>query len=173
MVALIFRGSRWSAILGGIILTAIMLMIIFSITGRALNFLGLGPIPGDFELVEVGTAVAVFLFLPWCYLKAGYASVDLFFNYMPKSLQHFLVVTSDLLMLILWLVLTQRLWVGMIEKKDYFETTIILLMPLWWGYALCLLGAVIGCFAYFVKILIDFRLAQYPKGWVHDTSGAH
>jgi TRAP-type C4-dicarboxylate transport system permease small subunit len=173
MIALIFRAARWSAIFGGVILASIMLMIVFSITGRALDFLGLGPIPGDFELVEVGTAVAVFLFLPWCFLKAGHASVDLVFNHMPKKIQHFIVTFSDVLMLAFWLVLSQRLWVGMLEKKEYFETTFILLMPLWWGYALCMVGAVIGCLAYFAKVLIDFRLAQYPKGWVFDTTGAH
>lgn len=173
MIALIFRMARWSAITGGVILAVVMLMMVASITGRALNFLGLAPIPGDFELVEVGTAVAVFLFLPWCFLKGGHASVDLLFNHMSKLIQWLIVFISDLLMLVVWLVFSQRLWEGMVEKKEYFETTFILLMPLWWGYALCMIGAAIGCMAYFAKVLIDLRLAQYPKDWVLDTTGAH
>lgn len=173
MIALIFRAARWSAILGGVILASIMLMMVVSVVGRAFIFLGLSPIPGDFELVEVGTAVAVFLFLPWCFLRAGHASVDLIFIHFPKSVQWFIGTLSDLLMLVFWLVLSQRMWVGMMNKKEYFETTFILLMPIWWGYALCMVGAVVGCLAYFAKLLIDFRLAQYPQGWVQDTSEAH
>ena len=40
-------------------LVLIALMSVASIVGRALSGLGLGPVPGDFELVEAGTALAV------------------------------------------------------------------------------------------------------------------
>jgi len=170
MIDLIFKAARCSAIFGGAILALIILMVVISIAGRTFIFLGFTPISGDFELVEVGTAVAVFFFLPWCFLKAGHASVDVVFKHLPKPVQWLIVTLSDFLMLVLWLVLSQRLWVGMVEKKDNFETTFILLMPLWWGYALCMVGAATGCLAYFAKVLIDFRLAQYPKGWVIDSS---
>lgn len=173
MISWIFRLSRWSAVLGGLILTAVMVMIVVSISGRALVFAGLGPIPGDFELVEVGTAVAVFLFLPWCYLRGGHATVDLLFNHLPKPLQWLVTTFSDVLMLVMWLVFTQRLYEGMLEKKEYMETTFILLMPMWWGYALCLVGGVIGCLAYFSKTLIQLGLARYPAGWTVESAGVH
>ena len=83
MIAFIYRLSRWTAILGGVMLCAIMLMIVLSVSGRALIGVGLGPIPGDFELVEVGTAIAVFFFLPWTYLKGGHATVDLLYTHLP------------------------------------------------------------------------------------------
>lgn len=173
MISWIFRLSRWSAVLGGLILTAVMLMMVVSIAGRALVSAGLGPIPGDFELVEVGTAVAVFLFLPWCYLRGGHATVDLLFNHLPKPVQWFVTTLSDVLMLVMWVVFTHRLYEGMMEKKEYMETTFILLMPIWWGYALCLVGAVIGCLAYLSKTLIQFGLARYPAGWTVETVGVH
>ena len=56
MMAWIFRSAKWSAIVGGLVLCAITLMSVASITGRALIGVGLGPVPGDFEMVEVGTA---------------------------------------------------------------------------------------------------------------------
>ncbi len=49
---------------GSLVLVLIALMSVASIVGRALAGFGLGPVPGDFELVEVGTALAVFCFLP-------------------------------------------------------------------------------------------------------------
>ena len=52
MMAWIFRSAKWSAIVGGLVLCAITLMSVASITGRALIRVGLGPVPGDFEMVE-------------------------------------------------------------------------------------------------------------------------
>ena len=173
MVGWIFRLSQWSAVLGGVVLCAITLMSVVSIAGRALIGIGLGPVPGDFELVEAGTAVAVFFFLPWTYLRGGHATVDLLYMHLPKWLQRTVVMFSDLLMLVLWLALTWQLWNGMIEKRDYFETTFILQMPVWWAYAFCMVGAVIGCAAYIAKNLIMLGLASYPKDWPQDTVGVH
>ena len=61
MTTWVFRLARWSAIVGGVVLCAITLMSVTSITGRALSGVGLGPVPGDFELVEVGTVEEVLL----------------------------------------------------------------------------------------------------------------
>ncbi|MGQ9723967.1 MAG: TRAP transporter small permease [Tepidimonas sp.] len=173
MTTWIFRLAKWSAIVGGLVLCAITLMSVASITGRALNGLGLGPVPGDFELVEAGTGVAVFLFLPWTYLRGGHATVDILYNHLPRAVQRAILLGSDTLMLLLWLVLTWRLWHGMLEKREYLETTFILQMPLWWAYAACMVGAVIGCLAYLTKILIDLGLANDPTGRPVKPGGVH
>lgn len=173
MVNWIFRLSNGAAIFGGLVLVALTLMIVVSITGRALIGLGLGPVPGDFELVEVGTAVAVFFFLPWAYLRGGHATVDLLYMYLPKPVQWLVVTLSDLLMLALWLVLSWQLWNGMVEKREYVETTFILQMPIWWGYAVCMVGAVIGCLAYITKNLIQWRLVSWPAGWPQEEAKEH
>lgn len=173
MTTWVFRLSKWSAVLGGLVLCAITLMIVASVTGRALIGVGLGPVPGDFELVEVGTAVAVFFFLPWTYLRGGHATVDLLYMHLPRWSQRLVVIVSDLIMLALWLALTWMLWQGMLEKRDYAETTFILQMPVWWAYALCLVGAVIGCLAYISKTFILLGLARYPQGWPTESVASH
>ncbi|WP_143900871.1 TRAP transporter small permease [Tepidimonas thermarum] len=173
MTTWVFRLARASAIVGGLVLCAITLLSVASITGRALNGFGLGPVPGDFELVEAGTGVAVFLFLPWTYLRGGHATVDLLYNHLPAAMRKAVTLASDVLMLLLWLVLTWRLWAGMWEKREYLETTFILQMPVWWAYALCVVGAVIGCLAYLTKTLIELGLARYPHGWPVPTAGVH
>jgi hypothetical protein len=48
--------ARMMAIAGGIVLAAITVLTVVSITGRSLVPIGLAPVPGDFELVEAGTA---------------------------------------------------------------------------------------------------------------------
>ena len=169
----VFRLARGSAMLGGLLLCAITLMSVASITGRALSGVGLGPVPGDFELVEIGTGVAVFLFLPWTYLRGGHATVDLLYHHLPAPLRKTILLVSDGLMLALWLVLTWKLWDGMLEKREYLETTFILQMPVWWAYAVCFVGAVIGCLAYLSQTAIRLGLARYPEGWSVESAGVH
>lgn len=168
MTGWIYRIANWTALVGGVMLCALTIMIVVSVTGRALIGVGLGPVPGDFELVEVGTALAVFFFLPWCYLKGGHATVDLLYMHLPAWACKAIDVVSDLLMLAVWLVLTWMLWEGMLEKREYQETTFILQMPIWWAYAVCLVGAVIGCLCYITKTLTNFGIGQVPAGFKVD-----
>jgi len=173
MITWVFRLSQWTALLGGVLLCLMILMVVASITGRNLVPFGLSPVPGDFELVEMGAAVVVFFFLPWTYLRGGHATVDLLYTYLPKPVQRFILLLCDLLMLALWLVLTWQLWQGLLERREFFETTFILQMPIWWGYALCLVGAVIGCLAYLSQTLIRLGLANYPAGWSTEEAKEH
>jgi TRAP-type C4-dicarboxylate transport system permease small subunit len=173
MIDWIYRVSRWTALVGGLVLVALTLMVVASVTGRALIGIGLGPVPGDFELVEVGVGVAVFFFMPWCYLKGGHATVDLLYMHMPVWAKKAVVLVSDVLMLLVWLIMTWKLWEGMLEKREYLETTFILQMPVWWAYALCLVGAIVGCLAYVAKTLTEFGLATPPKGWSVEANVGH
>ncbi len=68
LIASAYRLAGYSALFGAALLLAVTIMIVVSVSGRARISIGLGPVPGDFELVEVGTAIAVFFFLPWTYL---------------------------------------------------------------------------------------------------------
>lgn len=173
MIDGIYRMARWTALLGGLVLVSLMLMVVVSVAGRAMIGIGLGPVPGDFELVEIAVGISVFFFLPWCYLQGGHATVDLLHMHMPHWFQKTVDTVSDLLMLAVWLVMTWMLWEGMLEKKEYMETTFILQMPVWWAYAFCFVGAVIGCVTYFTKTLIQLGLASAPKGWTTEAQLGH
>ena len=157
------RGLAW---VGAVVLTAIALMSVVSIVGRALSGFGLGPVPGDFELVEAGTALAVFCFLPWCHLKGGHALVDMFWSAYPPAMQRTLIVVSDGLMFAVWVLLVWRMGVMMAEYRHNAEVTFILQMPVWWGYAASLPPALIGLLAYAWRLLEDLGLASRPAGFV-------
>lgn len=173
MTTWIYRLSKWTAIVGGLMLTALTIMVVVSVLGRAMTGVGLGPVPGDFELVEVGVGVAIFYFLPWCYLRGGHATVDLLYMHMPVWGRKLVDTVSDVAMLLVWLVLTWKLWEGLLEKKEYLETTFILQMPIWWAYALCFVGAVIGCLAYLTKTLVRFGVGKEPEGWSVEANAGH
>ena len=173
MTGWIYRIANWTALIGGLMLCALTIMIVVSVSGRALIGLGLGPVPGDFELVEVGTALAVFFFLPWCYLKGGHATVDLLYMHLPNGARRAIDTVSDVLMLVVWLMLSWMLWEGMLEKREYQETTFILQMPIWWAYAVCMVGAAIGCLCYIAKTLTQFGIGSVPAGFTTDGGGSH
>jgi TRAP-type C4-dicarboxylate transport system permease small subunit len=130
------------AVAGGIGLTAITLITVFSVTGRAFLAYGLGPVPGDFELVEAGTAFAIFAFLPWAHLARGHASVEILTMSFSATANRVIDVIGDALMLLIAVVLTYQHWLGTLDKIAYRETTFILRFPIWWAYAAGLVGAV-------------------------------
>jgi TRAP-type C4-dicarboxylate transport system permease small subunit len=172
MNKLIYGLSRLMAWFGGTVLTLIALMSVASIAGRALSTAGLGPVPGDFELVEAGTALAVFCFLPWAHLRRGHAVVDLFWNAYPPAMQTLLTLLSDLLMLVVWVLLVWRMGIALEDYRGNGETTFILQFPVWWGYAASIVPAVFGCIVYAWRVLEDLGLAT-PGDDLGPAGGTH
>lgn len=163
MYRLFYVVARFMAVLGGIVLSALVLMICLSILGRTLNgmlhtavangFLastaqwlidvGIGPVNGDFEMVEAGVAFAVFAFLPLCQITAGHASVDVFTNWMPDGAQRVLNLLIDVLFAVVLVVIAMQLYEGLISKMRSGQTTFLLQYPIWWAYAASLAGAAV------------------------------
>ncbi len=137
---LVGRIAALLALAGGAVLLLLVLLTCVSIAGRSLISAGLGPIPGDFELVEMGIAFSVFSFFPWCQYKGAHARVDLFRRAFGRSFNWLLDVVSQLLMLVVAFLIAWRLYDGMLDKFEYAETTFILELPLGWGYAAALPG---------------------------------
>jgi TRAP-type C4-dicarboxylate transport system permease small subunit len=135
--------ARWCALLGGIVLIGVVIMSCLSIIGRALDGIGLGPIQGDYELVQMGIGFAIFAFLPWCQLRRGHATVDLFQARMGRRMNRTIDLISDIAMFTAATLIMWRLWLGMLDKKSYGETTFILQFPVWIPYAAGLIGAVV------------------------------
>lgn len=173
MSTFIYGLARAMAWFGGAVLTLIALVSVASIAGRALSGLGLGPVPGDFELVEVGTALAVFCFLPLAHLKRGHAWVDLFWPLYPKPLQKLLEILANLLMLLAWVALVWRMGVGLADYRENAEVTFILQMPVWWGWAASFPFAVAGCVVYAWRLLEDLGLATAPAMDLGPAGGEH
>ena len=137
--------AKGLAIIGGIVLVALVALSVVSITGRRFVFLdiGLGPVPGDFEIIEAGCAFAVFSFLPWCQIQRGHVTVDILARLMSKRLQAGLDLFGNIVMTAAACLIAWRLALGMLDKQRYGETTFILQFPAWWGYAASMLGAIL------------------------------
>lgn len=171
--AAVLGMARWLAILGGLVLVGITVMTVVSIVGRAFIKQGLGPVPGDFELVEVGTAFAVFAFLPWCQINRGHATVDVFTSFLSAGANRVIDLVTELVMTAVIVLIAWRLLYGMLDKIRYNEVTFILQMPVWWGFALAMFaaaaGVVVSVFVLYVRIreVIEGRTILAGQGVVH------
>lgn len=178
------------ALVGGLVLTALIMLICASVLGRGANTFGhsawltehfphlseqlistgIGPVSGDFELVEAGIAFAIFAFLPICQLRAGHASVDIFTSFMPQRFNQFLVAFWECVLAVIIVLISWRLFMGLQDKLNYGETTYMLQFPVWWAYAASftasLLAAIIAvyCASSRVPAFIHAETEPSPTG---------
>ena len=127
----LYRVSVIVAAAGGLSLLGIMVLTVASVIGRELFD---SPVPGDFELVEIGCAIAVFAFLPYCQLVRGNVVVDLFTESASLRTRAALELVGNLMFTVFAAVLTWRLVLGGIDLRNYHEETMVLRVPLWWSF---------------------------------------
>ena len=124
--------ARGFAFGGGAILVALTGMSVASITGRAL--LGT-PVPGDFELVQIGCGAAIAAFLPYCQLRSGNIIVDFFTVKAGPRVQGALDAFGAVLLAAVMAVLAWRTAAGMETVRAGGETSMIVGFPIWIGDA--------------------------------------
>lgn len=154
--------ARLFAFLGGTVLSLLIVQTCLSILGRSINSIlhsdfmqnyapdisnallatGVGPINGDFELIEVGMAFVIFAFLPLCHLNGAHASVDIFTSKLPRRMNMALRTLIEVIFAAVIVLIAIQLSKGMLSKLNSGQTTLLLQYPVWWGYAFALTGAV-------------------------------
>ena len=165
--------ARFMAILGGVVLTAMVLLTCISVLGRGLNTFGhsdlleswwpafgswlistgVGPVGGDIELVQAGMAFSIFAFLPLCQLRREHATVDIFTNKLPDHLTKWLVVFWEVVLAVVIVVIAWRLFAGMLVKYDNGQTTFLLQFPVWWAYgASCIAAGIAGLVGFYCAL---------------------
>ena len=120
--------------MGGVLLLGATFITVFSVVGRALVPLGLGPVPGDVELVEMCVGVAIFAFLPYAQLARGHVTVDILVDALGAGATRATTCAGDLLLAGITVLLAWRLWAGLEDRLAYGDTTFILRLPVWWFY---------------------------------------
>ncbi|NJO33327.1 MAG: TRAP transporter small permease subunit [Rhodospirillales bacterium] len=164
------RLAGWIAILGGLLALAIAMLVVISVLGRwlsgidwaqsAAGVLGLrlGPINGDFEMVQMATAIAVFAFLPYTQARRGNILVDTFTGGLPAQVTAGLDAFWALVYAGMMGVLSACLTVGTIEHYRSGETTMLLQIIVWPAIAIStLLLLLLTCVAL-------ATVAKYIKG---------
>lgn len=116
---------------GGLILGAALLVC----TSVSLRWATSFSVPGDFELVQIAMALAVFAFLPYCQLRRGNISVDTFTAGLPEVWRSAMDAFWDLAYAAVAAFMAWRLAVGAGETIANGTTTMISGVPIGWVIA--------------------------------------
>jgi len=164
MHKLMTRTAQGMAILGGLTLGFLILMVCVSVTGRGLNTffhsdlmeglapgfsawalsLGVGPVLGDFELVENMMPFAIFAFLPLAQTTSSHATVDVFTARFPPGVLRFMRAVTEIVFAAVLILFAWKLWEGTVSKMGYGEITYLIQFPVWWAFAAALAAAVVA-----------------------------
>jgi Tripartite ATP-independent periplasmic transporters, DctQ component len=148
---IIEAATELFALIGGLVLVAIMLVQSLSVAGRSLpdifGLFGLKlprlSIPGDIEIVQLGCGIAVFFFLPLCQYRRANVLVEFFTQGLPVRLRSLLDLGANLLFLALSGAVTWQLFHGMREKFTYGDTSMVLRISEAWPYLAAVIAAVL------------------------------
>lgn len=139
---LVFRLATAVAIMGGVALVVVTAVTVVSVAGRALIPLGLRPILGDYEFVQIGVLFAIFCSLPLTQYLRGHADVALLTDRFAPRIAAVIELIMDLLMLAAMAFVIWRYSIGMLDKFGNREVTLLLHIPVWIIYAIGLVGGI-------------------------------
>ncbi len=135
------------AMLGGLALLCVVMVNVVSVIGGIVW----KPFPGDFEMTEVGVAVAVFAFLPYCQLTGSNVSADIFTSKASPRTVAFCTLLGSIVAFFFSLLLFWRMYLGMLDQKAYNYTTAILQFSHWIAYIPILISLALLAIAAFVS----------------------
>jgi len=182
MYPTIDRLARFFALLGGSALSFLIILICLSVVGRELNEvlhsdflqsiapgiatwfldLGIGPINGDFEIVEAGMAFSIFAFLPLCQLHFAHASVDIFTSRLSARANRVLFAIIEVAFAACIVLIAVQITIGTLSKFNSGQTTLLLEFPVWWSYAASTLAVwVAALIAVYVGVM---RVLEWVQG---------
>lgn len=147
------------ALIGGGLLVALATMVVVSVTLRS-DLVGGAGVPGDFELVQMATAVAAFCFLPLCQLRRGNIFVDTFTLKLPQAWRDGLDALWDALYGLVMALIAWRLGVGARSALASGENTMVLQLPSYLPIAIC---AVLAAFVALAAFVSASRLLRRPR----------
>ncbi|WP_300033547.1 TRAP transporter small permease [uncultured Roseobacter sp.] len=157
--------ARLTSIIGGLVLTGLVVMTTLSIIGRSINEwlhsdwvegtfggiaqwfldLGIGEVNGSYELLEAGVAFAIFSFFPVCQLYSGHATVDIFTSRLPRPVGRGISAFWEVVLAAALILICVQLFGGVQRYLRNGETTLFLQFPVWWAYSASFAASVVTC----------------------------
>ncbi|MBX9591388.1 MAG: TRAP transporter small permease [Hyphomonadaceae bacterium] len=131
---LIERLSGAIAIAGGLLSLATAALVVASVIGR--KFFN-SPINGDFELVQMATAIAIFSFLPYCQARRGNIVVDTFMTWLPRRAIDIVDAVWDIVYAGMMGLIGACMLAGVMEHYRSGQTTMLLQIIVWPALAIC------------------------------------
>jgi TRAP-type C4-dicarboxylate transport system permease small subunit len=142
------------ALLGGIVLLCIVLMVAWSATR---GFVFDRPLQGDVEMTEMWVAVAAFMFLPYCQLTGANVTADIFTARAGPRTVALLEFVSALVALGFSVLLLWRMYYGLLDYREYVETTTTLHVPILYAYVPALISLALMALASLLSVRNTLR----------------
>jgi TRAP-type C4-dicarboxylate transport system permease small subunit len=144
-------ATRALALAGGALLLVAIAITLVSVIGR---YAFDAPVPGDYELVELTCAIGIFLFFPYTHAVDGNIVAEFFTAGLSERHQRVLDVGNDIVFALVAMLLTWRLGAGFLDKYTSGDTTILIQLPLWWGYAVAVLSLALLTIVCLLRVVV-------------------
>lgn len=151
--------TRYWALMGGVFIFGIVALNVYS----AAQIMLFGrPFPGVYELVQMGVAMGMFMFLPYCQISGSNVTADIFTAKLGKNAVAALGGLGALFALALSILLLWRMYLGFGDMLAYGETTAIYQIPIWYAYVPILMSLVLMALAAMAN-LVQARQGIVPE----------
>ena len=144
-------------------------VVTVSVTGR---YLFRWPIPGDYDIVGILCGCAIFAFLPYCQLTRGNVIVDFFTVHATPRVKACLDAAGTVLYLAAAMVLTWRLYYGLLELRQSAEVLAAFDFFRWWTlpFDLFCMGVLILTIIYVLaREVMEIRSGSPPEPSIEGT----
>lgn len=147
------------ALLGGVFILAVVVIQSISVVTGAFGH----PLPGDFELTELGVAVGAFAFLPYCQLTGANVTADIFTSGLSRRWQAVLVFFSAIIALVFSAVMAWRTWIGAQDQFSYDYQTAILQIPIGYAFVPIVISLILVAVAAVVTLTESYQDIAHPS----------
>jgi len=155
---LVRQMIEWWALAGGLVLVGVVLVNAYSIiAGATIN----KPFSGDYELTEMGTAIAAFCFLPYCQLVGANVSADLFSLLAGKRGVTLTSLIAAICAVLFAAILIWRMSAGLQDYREFDEFSSLLQIPIWWAYIPTLVSLVLLFLAALITMVDAVTVAKH------------
>jgi TRAP-type mannitol/chloroaromatic compound transport system permease small subunit len=152
----LFQLTKIFALAGGVLFLALVALSLVSIIGRKLFSM---PVPGDIELMQMGTAIASATLLGYCEMTRKHLRVDFFTANMRRRSRNMLDAITHFVLALIGFLVAWRTAVAAIAIYDVGETSMMLGWPVWPATALIVPCFIVFAFAGLYNAAQEFRAA--------------
>ncbi len=146
--------TKAMSMVGGVFLLAAVAITVASVFGR---YVFSAPLPGDYELVEIVCAIAIFLFFPMTHATDGNLRAEFFTSALPLSAKRVLEIIHDMIFMGISGLLAWRMSHALVDKFYNGEFSALLQIPLWIPLTVAVASMALVSLVCLLRIVASFK----------------
>jgi TRAP-type mannitol/chloroaromatic compound transport system permease small subunit len=146
---IVFKLCNVSQYVAGSLLVFLVLVLVADAAGRFI----LMPVTGSYEMVQYGFALIVAFSVAYTQFKGGHVRIELIFASLPAGVRRFFTFLNQILSLIIFSLVSWRLFADAIEAYKLGEESSTLTLPVWLFMVVLALGFTLLVLVTVVKLI--------------------